>query len=722
MSFSSVVNAVPGLRSLYEMVERNLAVRIAAVVVAIIVSLIITLITIHANAIRHDQSQKIIENGVAKAEGLSNVARHFLEEGQLFELVRVINEGSRESNILSVSVYDPRRLFLMRVDGIEPGVLRSDVDSIIRAVLDTRVQFVESHNTLEIARPIFDEVRLIGVVRLSISLEDSNSIAQELVSRTSLIGIVFALIITPIIFVMVDRMSRPIRTLTAAAERASLGDLDVKISVESRDEVGVLADSFNRMLSHMRSSMKQIHDLAYVDSVTGLPNRERFRVMVEERISLGDTGVQSAIIFLDLDRFKRVNDTLGHNKGDELLQLFASRLQTRLSLSFESLDEKSHPQLARVGGDEFVIFIPNLKSSDEITEFSKRLKRDIEEPFIVEAQAIVVDVSLGATIFPQDGLTFETLYRNADMAMYRAKEVGGATLRFYTEDMRHLAKNRMSVENELRQALEHEEFVLYYQPQLSCRTGELRGVEALIRWDNPEKGLLAPGAFIEVAEETGLILDIGEWVMHQACTQAKKWFAEGRNVRVAINVSALQFEQPDFTRNVLRALEDSGASPEMIELELTESLAMSDVQSVVDRIAPLRALGIRFAIDDFGSGYSSLSYLSKLSFDCFKIDRSFVKNIGKSGGDEAIVRTILGMAKSLGYETVAEGIETMEQYAFLRNEGCDLAQGFLFARPMSLEQVEIWQDRRKRNMAHSLQTMLTNSLGQISELPYQKKA
>jgi len=248
--------------------------------------------------------------------------------------------------------------------------------------------------------------------------------------------------------------------------------------------------------------------------------------------------------------------------------------------------------------------------------------------------------------------------------------------------------------------------VLYYQPQLCCRTGALKGVEALIRWDHPEKGILGPGAFIEVAEETGLIVDIGDWVMHTACVQAKTWFDAGRRVRVAINVSTLQFERPDFIRRVLRAMEDTGATPEMIELELTESLAMSDVKAVVDRMEPLRAIGIRFAIDDFGSGYSSLGYLSKLSFDCFKIDRSFIQNIGKSSADDALVRTILGMARSLGYETVAEGIETMEQYAFLRNEGCEIAQGFLFARPMPIEDVELWQDRRQQNMARSLQSSL----------------
>jgi EAL domain-containing protein (putative c-di-GMP-specific phosphodiesterase class I) len=262
------------------------------------------------------------------------------------------------------------------------------------------------------------------------------------------------------------------------------------------------------------------------------------------------------------------------------------------------------------------------------------------------------------------------------------------------------------VENELREALEKDEFVLYYQPQLCCRTGALKGVEALIRWDHPEKGILGPGAFIEVAEETGLIVDIGDWVMHTACVQAKTWFDAGRRVRVAINVSTLQFERPDFIRRVLRAMEDTGATPEMIELELTESLAMSDVKAVVDRMEPLRAIGIRFAIDDFGSGYSSLGYLSKLNFDCFKIDRSFIQNIGKSSADDALVRTILGMARSLGYETVAEGIETMEQYAFLRNEGCEIAQGFLFARPMPIEDVELWQDRRQQNMARSLQSSL----------------
>ena len=584
MSASRVLRLFPGLNHLYELLQRNLAVRIAALVVAIIVTLIITLVTIHTHALRSDLSEKMVETGVAKAEGLANVSRQFLEEGQLFELVKVINEGSRESNVLSISVYDPRRLFLMRKEGIEPGVLATDVDPMISEAMERGAQVVEEGLTLEIARPVYDSARMVGVVRISLSMASTHSIAQELVSRTSLIGLVFALVITPIIFVMMDRLSRPIRKLTAAAERASRGDLDVKIEVDSEDEVGVLADSFNRMLRHMRSSMKQIHDLAYVDNVTGLPNRERFRVIVDEIITRRRGDGASGIIFIDLDRFKRVNDTLGHSKGDELLQVFALRLQNRLRMTYEAEPPAMQPTLARLSGDEYAILLPCLKDGQEISDFAKRLKRDLDEPFLIDGHAIVVGASMGATIFPQDGLSFDTLLRNADMAMYKAKEAGGGCLKFYTEDMRKQARSRLVVENELRQALENDDFVLFYQPQLSCRTGELKGVEALIRWNHPEKGLLAPGQFIEVAEETGLVVDMGEWVMHTACMQAKKWFDEGRNVRVAINVSALQFERGDFTRRVMRALEDSGAGPEMIELELTESIARSDIRSVVPAI------------------------------------------------------------------------------------------------------------------------------------------
>lgn len=710
MSLSRLVNALPVVRHVYELVERNLAVRIAAVVVAIILTLIITLVTIHTHALRQDLSERMIDSGVARAAGLANVARQFLEGGQLFDLVKVIGEGGHDANVLNTTVYDVRRSFLMQADGIVPGVTSADLDPLTRRVLAEKQQLVGNGRTLEIARPIFEQGELIGVVRMNLSLAESHTIASELISRTSLVGLLFALIITPIIFVMMDRFSRPIRKLTAAAERASHGDLEVKIEAVGRDEVGILGHSFNRMLKHMRASMKQIHDLAYVDGVTGLPNREGFREIVNPVIAGKADRADACIIFMDLDRFKRVNDTLGHTKGDELLQLFALRLQQRLDSQFGHGDAATAPTLARVGGDEFVIFIPVMRSHEEIRDFARRIKRDLEEPFLVDGNTIVVSVSLGATVFPQDGLTFDTLLRNGDMAMYQAKAAGGNQLHFYTDEMRKKARTRLVVENELRQALENEEFVLYYQPQLACRNGELKGVEALIRWEHPEKGMVPPGHFIEVAEETGLIVDIGDWVMHQACLQAKTWFAEGRHVRVAINVSALQFERGDFTRRVMRALEDSGAGPEMIELELTESLAMSDIKAVVDRIEPLRAIGIRFAIDDFGSGYSSLAYLSKLTFDCFKIDRSFIQNIGKTGGDEAIVRTILGMAKSLGYETVAEGIETMEQYAFLRNEGCDLAQGFLFARPMPASQLEAWHERRMNNQAHSLQSAVERGL------------
>ena len=432
--------------------------------------------------------------------------------------------------------------------------------------------------------------------------------------------------------------------------------------------------SVSRDVSERREAEEQIEYQAYHDALTSLPNRLLFRDRLTVALAHAKRQkVPLAVMFLDLDRFKFVNDTLGHSLGDELLRAVAARLKAVL---------REGDTIARMGGDEFTILLGDLTSTDDAAKIAQKLLETISHPFSVDGHELYVTTSIGIALFPNDGDSAEALLKNADNAMYRAKEAGRNSYQLCTSAMNSRAAERLSVENALRRALERNELVLHYQRQVRLDTTEVVGMEALLRWNRPGYGIVSPLTFIPVAEETRLIVPIGEWVLRQACRQAKEWQRSTYpNLRISVNLSPRQFQQSDLCSVVKRALEEAGLDPNFLELEITESTAMKNTERTIETVTELRDLGVRIALDDFGTGHSSLSYLRRFPIDRVKIDQEFVQAVESSRSNRAIVSAIVAMAHGLELAVTAEGVETEAQVAFLREQHCEEVQGFLYGRP-----------------------------------------
>ena len=431
---------------------------------------------------------------------------------------------------------------------------------------------------------------------------------------------------------------------------------------------GIILDITDRKRTEL-----EVEYQAYHDALTGLPNRMLFMDRLVIALALARRRQQSlAVMFLDLDDLKVVNDTLGHAAGDQLLQLVAERLTSCL---------REEDTIGRIGGDEFTLLLPTLNSQDEAELVAKKLIEAIQQPFLIGEDEVRVTTSVGVAMYPADGEDPETLLSNADGTMYRVKQNGGGAYQFYGATLGRRALGRMSLEESLRHAVERKEFVIYYQPQVDAFSGEVVAMEALVRWQHPEAGLIEPGGFISLAEYTGLIIPIGEWVLREACRQACEWNDKGYNLRVGVNVSARQFHQRDLLGAIDRALIETKLAPERLELEITETMAMQKSDRTIAMLQKVRDRGIGIALDDFGTGQSSLSYLKKFPISTVKIDRSFVSG-GNRALDAPIVEAILHLSSSLGLRTVAEGIETSEQWDFLAARGCEEMQGYYISRPI----------------------------------------
>ena len=442
---------------------------------------------------------------------------------------------------------------------------------------------------------------------------------------------------------------------------------------------------------------RRIVRLAYFDTLTGLPNREQSRNRLGGALQAAkEKGGLLAVLYLDLDNFKRVNDTLGHAAGDQLLCVVADRLRSSLRYGGESAPGAGSNRagggnnrpgdIARLGGDEFMVLLPNLRTTVDAGGVAERLILALRQPIQTGSNSLVVTPSVGIAFYPQDGADAETLLRNADLAMYFAKRRAPGTFAFFDVSMNTTALHRFTIEEQLRGALERNEFTLQYQPQFDVRTGSISGVEALLRWTNAELGALSPLEFIPVAEETGLILPIGKWALRAACLQAKAWIGEGLPVqRMAVNVSGRQFALAEYPQEVSEILQDTGLDPAVLELEITESVVMADEVWAEKAIKELKALGISLAIDDFGTGYSSFGRLRNFAVDRLKIDRSFVTSITDHSDDRAIAAAIIAMSRSLHIHVTAEGVENYPQLAFLQEQECGDAQGFLLSRPLQAD-------------------------------------
>ena len=471
------------------------------------------------------------------------------------------------------------------------------------------------------------------------------------------------------------RITQPLARLDEAAGRLASGE-HVQVRVRGEDELARLAASFNEMVGKIAEREQRITQLAFNDVLTGLPNRTMFQQQLDHafRAAEGNGGL-FALHCLDLDQFKVINDTLGHPAGDALLIEAGRRVQQAARGHF----------VARLGGDEFVVLQVVGDDRNAIDRLAREILETMAQPLTIDGNEFAPSTSIGIAIAPQDGEDGGTLLRNADLALYRAKEAGRGTFAFFEESLNERAQQRRQLESDLRLALERGEFELFYQPLFDLEQNCICSFEALLRWRHPQRGLVGPVEFIPVAEDTGLIVPIGAWALREACARAACW---PDNIRVAVNVSAVQFHRGALHETILRALADSGLEPNRLEVEITESIFLEGGETTLRLLHALRTLGVRIALDDFGTGYSSLSYLQSFPFDKLKIDRSFIQNLLTRNGATAIVRAITELAHALGIETTAEGVEETAQLMELRAHGCSSVQGFLFAEPMTAGDVD----------------------------------
>lgn len=455
---------------------------------------------------------------------------------------------------------------------------------------------------------------------------------------------------------------------------------------KSNDETIGLILHFRDVTKSAKLERKLQHQSTH-DVLTGLPNRQLLFDRLRQAIaSAKRDNTQVALLVFDLYRFKIINESLTHAVGDELLHAVAKRLKSVM---------REGDTLARLGGDEFVIVATHIEKDGQVAIIVRDLLGVINHPFVVSGREIALSASVGISIFPKDGYTADILLRNADAAVYRAKERGANRFEFYTTEMNSQSLARLEQEVQLRYALLHEQFVLYYQPQFNLMTGDIIGAEALLRWRHPEKGLLLPGEFIPLAEETGLIIPIGEWVLKTACLQTKRWQNAGYPFfKMGINMTAIQFKQPGIVETVRTILEETGLQANCLEVEITEN-AIINTQDIVNIISALKQLGVEISLDDFGTGFSSLSYLKKLPISRLKIDRSFIQHIPHSRDDAILVRAIIAISKAFGMHVLAEGVEKEEQIDFLKSEECYDVQGFYFSEPLSPDKFEDLISRRK---------------------------
>ena len=470
------------------------------------------------------------------------------------------------------------------------------------------------------------------------------------------------------------------KKLTEAALLEAHAGLENEVQIRTQQLLEANIDLADE-IKQLEKAQNKIERLAYYDHLTGLPNRLLLSDRLDQAIDLARRIEKPiGIIFMDLDGFKTVNDTLGHRQGDKLLKAVAARLV--------KLFRKSDT-VTRISGDEFIIMAPNLETADCIEKVAEKIVAAFQKPFMLNQQEVYVTVSVGISTFPADGQTGDELIKNADIAMYKAKEMGKNQYVLCTTNMKEVVAEKMILSNRLYRALENNELEVYYQPQVRVSTNKIVGLEALLRWNHPEMGMVPPGKFISLAEQTGLIIPIGEWVMRTVCRQSKKWQEEGlAHIRIAVNMSVVQFQSPEIISQIRGILEETNLSPQYLELEITESIAMRDTDYIIKVLTEFQEIGLYVSIDDFGTEYSSLKYLKLLPINRIKIPMPFIQGIDKSQKDEAITKAIIVLAKNMGMDIIAEGVETQQQETFLTQRFCDVMQGYYYYKPMPANEIE----------------------------------
>jgi diguanylate cyclase (GGDEF)-like protein len=549
-----------------------------------------------------------------------------------------------------------------------------------------------------------------GYLRLGMTQEVQRRLFRE--QMVGAVAVVLALLIVAILatLLLTRRLVAPMHRLMRAARAVGAGRLDVYVPASSSDELGLLTHTFNHMTQKLGESQSQVanyqrtledkvtqrtkeleiatahaYKLAQHDILTGLPNRSLLNQRLKQILSLAQRdGTYVGCLFLDFDHFKRINDTLGHDAGDHLLQSIAQRLISAV---------RESDTVARLGGDEFVIILPGLdpqQAAFEVMAVVTRVRESFMAPFSLSDQMPTLTASLGVAMYPLDASDSGSLIKQADTAMYAAKDAGRNAYRFYTADMNARVQLRLQLETDMRRGLMDDEFFLVYQPQIEMKTGRACGVEALLRWRDPQRGVISPAEFIPIAEESGMIQALGARVLRDACRQVMQWHRLDMPLRLAVNLSVQQLQHDSWLGIVEDALSSSGLAPSHLDLEITESVIITHPEKAVATLMKLKQMGVSITIDDFGTGYSSLSYLARLPIQGVKIDQRFVHGLEKNRNDEAITQAIIALSHSLGLRCIAEGVETAAQFNFLRSHGCEEAQGYLISRPLPEAQLRSW--------------------------------
>ncbi len=649
---------------------RSLRWRLMAVALASLVATLVTMsVVILAHEYLKDHEKAVTDYRIQAAMVARNAATSVRLEDREAGL-DILGALEASPNVVSAELRDESgRLLVMRAWEREAPVGGSDI--------------------LHISQPILVQEVKVGTVELSVELGWLREHIIEYLAATVVVALAAALAGYLVLTTQVRRLLEPLDRLSFTARRVTqTGDFGLRAPEASRDEIGDLARGFNEMLAQIqardealageleqrREAEGRLAQLAHFDPVTHLPNRHYFnerigRVLDDSRI----LGARAALLLVDVDDFKLVNDSLGHHVGDRLLEEIGRAIKHQV---------RATDTVARLGGDEFAVILEHVRGREEPQRIAEKVIGALSQPLAADGNKVHVGVSVGVAVYPADAGTVAGLLRCADTALYDAKARGKRGYRFFEAEMDQRMRRRLQVEGELRQALERGELFVHYQPQVDLASGSHAGVEALVRWRHPERGIVLPGEFIAIAEETGLIDGVGRFVLDSSLAQARVWLEEGLGLgQVAINVSVRQFESDAFVEEVLAALGRHGIEPGILELEITESLLMGGSESI-ERIERLHRAGIRFAIDDFGTGYSSLGYLKRAPVTTLKIDRQFTRDLGRDQEDRAITQAIIAMGRSLGLKTVAEGVESGAGLDILRRMECTMAQGYVISRPL----------------------------------------
>lgn len=543
------------------------------------------------------------------------------------------------------------------------------------------ISVIDEKKVLKSFIPVSDRnPYVIGIVTDYKSIQD---VLDKQLFNNVIISFILLLFVFCISYFLAEYIVRPLNRILQKVNEIAEGHIGVQVFIDRKDELGMLSKGVNTMslnllnyTDELKEKNEEIKNHAYYDFLTGLPNLRLFNKMALDFATM-DNKKPIAILFLDLDRFKFVNDMLGHSAGDFILKAASDRVRDLL---------EQDQTISRIGGDEFILLLPNT-DNDGAKNIAEEILKEFEKPIVFKGNEFFITASLGISLFPRDSEDMEDVIKNADIAMYRAKEQGRNNYQFYSSDMIEVIQRKAVLEKGMRKALERDEFVLHYQPQINIQSGILVGNEALIRWYHPELGMISPLEFIPLAEETGFINMLGEWILRTACKQNKQWHDTGfPAMKVSVNLSMRQFQQANLLELITEILQETGLEPQYLELEITESIAMYNEDHVISKLQALKNTGMKIAIDDFGTGYSSLSYLKKFPIDNLKIDKSFVSDISHDSDDAMIISTIIAMARQLKVNVIAEGVETEEQLEFLRVKNCHEVQGYLFSKPLSVEQ------------------------------------